>query len=269
MRQMTTLFLLAGLLASLGMSGLWLFYRRKGNAGIVDAGWAFEVATLAVLFSWLGKGWAMRRAAVAIVMAVWGIRLAAYLLRDRVIGRPEDERYANLRRSWGARQSVRFFWFFQAQAVAALFFALPAAIASTNPESRWLPVEIVALGLWLAAFAGETAADRQLERFRANRSNRGRTCRDGLWRYSRHPNYFFEWMMWVAYALFALGSRWGVLALACPAAMLYLLFKVTGIPATEAQAVRTRDGDYRDYQNTTSAFVPWFPKQSPRGRRGV
>ena len=88
---------------------------------------------------------------------------------------------------------------------------------------------------------------------------------DGLWRYSRHPNYFFEWLMWVAYALFALGSRWGVLTVACPAAMLYLLFKVTGIPATEAQAVRTRGDDYREYQRTTSVFVPWFS----RGRRGV
>ena len=108
---------------------------------------------------------------------------------------------------------------------------------------------------------GETAADRQLEKFREDPSQRGRTCRAGLWRYSRHPNYFFEWLMWMAYALFAIGSPpWGWLTLGCPAVMLYLLFKVTGIPATEAQALRSRGDDYRQYQQTTNIFVPWFPK---------
>ena len=112
-----------------------------------------------------------------------------------------------------------------------------------------------------AALTGESTADRQLERFKAETANRGRTCRAGLWRYSRHPNYFFEWVIWVAYALFAASvARWRD-RLACPPVMLYLLFRVTGIPATEAQALRVAGDEYREYQRTTSAFVPWIPRK--------
>ena len=155
--------------------------------------------------------------------------------------------------------SLDFFWFFQAQALAAVVFSTPALIAAVNREPRIASLEIVALLLWAVALTGEALADRQLERFKARASSRGRTCREGLWRYSRHPNYFFEWLIWVAYALFALASPGGALALTAPALMLYLLFRVTGIPATEAQAIRSKGDDYRRYQATTSVFVPWFP----------
>jgi steroid 5-alpha reductase family enzyme len=110
----------------------------------------------------------------------------------------------------------------------------------------------------MVAFTGEVTADRQLERFKADAVNGGRTCQVGLWRHSRHPNYFFEWLMWVACATFASGSPWGWTAFVCPAAMIVLLVKVTGIPPTEAQAIRSLGDAYREYQRTTSAFVPWF-----------
>lgn len=118
------------------------------------------------------------------------------------------------------------------------------------------------MAIWVVAFAGEVTADRQLLAFKTNPQNKGKTCQAGWWRYSRHPNYFFEWLIWVSYALFASSSPWGWLAWLCPATLLYLLFKVTGIPATEAQALRSRGEAYRRYQQTTSAFVPWFPKQA-------
>ena len=121
------------------------------------------------------------------------------------------------------------------------------------------PLEWMAVLLWAVGVTGEAAADRQLARFKMRPESRGHTCRDGLWRYSRHPNYFFEWVTWVAFALFCqLGSDHGLTPLVwlCPALMLYLLFRVTGIPATEAQAVRSRGDDYRRYQATTSAFCP-------------
>lgn len=105
---------------------------------------------------------------------------------------------------------------------------------------------------------GESVADRQLDRFRRDPANKGRVCRVGLWRVSRHPNYFFEWLLWVAYFTFALASPGGWLTAYCPALMLYFLFRVTGIPTTEAQALRSRGDDYRECQRTTSAFVPWF-----------
>ena len=98
-------------------------------------------------------------------------------------------------------------------------------------------------------------------RFRARRESRGKTCREGLWRYSRHPNYFFEWLGWWAWVLAAVGSPLFLLSLSGPLFMLVFLFKITGIPATEEQALRSRGDDYRRYQRTTSMFVPWFPKK--------
>ena len=117
------------------------------------------------------------------------------------------------------------------------------------------------MALWFVAVAGEALADAQLAAFKRNPANRGGVCAVGLWRYSRHPNYFFECLIWVSYALFAFGSPGGWLALIGPAAILYLLLRVTGIPLTEEQSLRSRGEAYRRYQETTSAFLPWFPKK--------
>jgi steroid 5-alpha reductase family enzyme len=191
----------------------------------------------------------------------WGLRLAGYLLRDRVLGRPEDARYAELRARRSPAAALAFFPFFQAQAALAVIFSLPALLVAFNRAPGFSTLEILAVLLWLAAFAGEVIADRQLAHFKADPASRGRTCRVGLWRYSRHPNYFFEWLVWVAWALYALASPGGVLAFAAPALMLFFLFRVTGIPATEAQALRTRGDEYRRYQQTTSAFFPRRPRR--------
>ena len=104
-------------------------------------------------------------------------------------------------------------------------------------------------------------ADRRLAHFRGRPGNRGKTCREGWWHYSRHPNYFFEWLHWWSYMALAAGAPYGWVALLAPTAMFYLLFRVTGIPPTEAQALASRGDDYREYQRTTSVFFPWFPKR--------
>jgi steroid 5-alpha reductase family enzyme len=139
-----------------------------------------------------------------------------------------------------------------------VFFSLPALLAAVNRDEGFSPFELVAAGLWIVAFTGEVTADRQLERFKSDAAHGGHACQVGLWRYSRHPNYFFESLMWMAYATFASASPGGWTAFLCPATMIFLLFKVTGIPRTEAQALRSRGDEYREYQRTTSAFVPWF-----------
>lgn len=246
------------ILAAIVMAALWIWQRRIRNAGLVDAGWTLLVAGLAVFYAVTGDGAWTRRSAIGWMMGSWGARLGVYILWDRVFGRPEDARYQTMREEWGARADIEFFWFFQKQALAAVFFAVPALFASAGPAPMLSPLELAAALLWVVGFAGETTADRQLLRFKKDPANRGRTCQVGLWRYSRHPNYFFEWVMWVAYGLFAAASPWGWIALACPAAMLYFLFNVTGIPPAEAQAVRSRGDEYREYQRTTSVFVPWF-----------
>jgi steroid 5-alpha reductase family enzyme len=245
--------------AALGMAALWLRQEHTHDASSVDVGWVCGVTATALLFAATGSGWPPRRLIVALTFAVWGIRLAGFLISDRLTGSAEDPRYRALRAQWGLSRSRRFFWFFQAQALAAAFFALPAMLASANPNPTFTALEGAGLVIWALGLAGEAVADRQLAAFK-RRAPRGATCDAGLWRYSRHPNYFFEWSVWVGFATMASSWPWGLAAWACPALMLYLLLRVTGIPATEAQALRTRAESYRRYQQTTSAFVPWRPR---------
>lgn len=253
--------LTAAVLLAVVMAVVWAVAVRIHNAGVVDVAWSANFALLAVLYAAALPGYLPRRLLFGAMTLAWSLRLAAYLHR-RVMGQHpvEDGRYQQLRADWGKPADRRFFVFFQLQGALDLFLAVPLLLACANLEPRLSPLEWAGAALWLIAVAGESFADRQLDAFRGDPANRGRTCRAGLWRYSRHPNYFFEWLVWVAYFLFALASPWGWATIYCPLLMLYFLFRVTGIPATEAQALRTRGDDYRQYQATTSAFFPWFPK---------
>jgi steroid 5-alpha reductase family enzyme len=125
---------------------------------------------------------------------------------------------------------------------------------NTTPELSIL--EYAGAALWTICIIGEATADAQLKRFKSKPENKGKVCNVGLWSYSRHPNYFFEWMIWVSYFIFACASPWGWISIVCPAIILLLLFKVTGIPLTEEQSIRSRGDAYREYQRTTSVFVP-------------
>lgn len=241
------------------MLAAWVLQRRTKNAGVVDVAWSANLAFLALLYGALGSGLDARRLLVALMGGIGGLRLAAHIHR-RGHGKPEDGRYQRLRGEWGDHVEVKFLFFFLFQGLLDLVLATPFLLAAINPAPRIAPLEWAGVALWMLAVAGETAADRTLERFKAEPGNRGKTCRDGLWRLSRHPNYFFEWVAWIAYAVFALASPSGWIALLCPALMLFFLLRVTGIPPTEAQALASRGDDYREYQRTTSAFVPWFPK---------
>jgi len=241
------------------MLAAWTRHLRTGNAGIVDVAWSANIALLAMLYAALGSGLPVRRLLVALMGGIAGSRLALHILQ-RGRGKPEDGRYRTLRREWGGNIALKFLYFFLFQGALDLFLGIPFLLAAINETPGIARLEWAGVALWMIAIAGETSADRALEHFKAKPANRGKTCREGLWRFSRHPNYFFEWLVWIAYAVFALASPWGWIALACPALMLYFLLRVTGIPATEAQALKSRGDDYRQYQRTTSAFVPWFPR---------
>jgi steroid 5-alpha reductase family enzyme len=249
--------------AAAAMAALWALHLKMRNAAVVDAGWTALVAALAVWDAIAGDGLPARRLLIAAMMAAWGARLTWYLVVDRILAGREDARYAALRQARGGGANAWFFWFFQAQAIAAVLFSAPAFFSTMNRAPEFSLAEKGAVVLWIVAVCGEAIADAQLSRFKRDPANRGRTCQAGLWRYSRHPNYFFEWLTWMAFAAFAAAAPWGWLAFGCPAAMLFLLFKVTGIPATEAQAVRSRGDEYRAYQRSVSVFVPWF-RRSPR-----
>jgi steroid 5-alpha reductase family enzyme len=155
------------------------------------------------------------------------------------------------------------FGYFQLQAAAVAAFSLPFLVLIQNPRPAFGFVELAGFFIWIAAISCEAAADQQLARFRARPWNRDRVCRDGLWYYSRHPNYFFEWLHWWSYVVMAIGAPGWPLTLIGPAGMGWALLRVTGVPLAEQQALKTRGADYRRYQQTTNAFVPWLPKRLP------
>ena len=258
--------LLAGTcLCVLSMTALWILGRRLHNFSLVDLGWSAHFAVLAVLYGVAADGWPARRLLIGSMYALWSLRLAAHLA-TRIIGEPEEGRYVQLRKEWGASGNLdlKFYGFFQLQAALNVFLGLPLLISCLNPAPRLHWLEVLGAAIWVTGIVGESIADRQLARFKADPSNKGRVCDVGLWRYSRHPNYFFEWTIWVAYAVFCLASPpWGYLGVAMPALMLHFLLNVTGIKATEEQALKSRGDAYRRYQQTTSAFVPWFVRKAP------
>ncbi len=243
------------------MGALWLLQMRTGDAGIVDVAWSAFLGLLAIFYAVTVSGPMPRAALVGVLAAIWSFRLAIYLLKDRIIGKEEDGRYQQIRESQGSRIQTFFFFFFQAQGLLDVILSLPMLVAIINPRPELGPFDFAAIAIWLVSVVGESIADRQLARFRANPDNKGKVCQSGLWRYSRHPNYFFEWLHWWTYVLFAIGGSYWWLSLLGPALMLFFILKVTGIPPTEARAIQSRGDAYRAYQRTTSTFVPWFPKR--------
>ena len=249
------LLIVGAVLASAAMAVLWVVQVRIRDATHVDVAWAVLVACAAILYALVADGDVAHRVLAAVLASVWGFRLGAYLFFDRVLGREEDGRYGTLRAKWGSSANARFFVFFQAQALFVVFFSLPFAFIALDPDSGFGAVAWIGVAVWAVGNFGATVSDRQLAQWRANPSNEGKTARGGLWGWSRHPNYFFEFTTWCGNALVATTVPWGWIAWVVPAGLLFLLFRVTGIPATEAQALRSR-ADYADYQRTTSVFVP-------------
>lgn len=241
------------------MALAFVLARRAGKIGYVDVAWAGLMALAALLAAALGNGTPLSRGLVALFGAGWALRLCLHLWR-RVAREAEDGRYQVLRARW-ADSPAAFFAFFQGQALVVALFALPFAVVATRASDPGLPWIIAATLVWLLSVGGEALADQQLARFRAEPANRGRSCRSGLWAWSRHPNYFFEWLHWFTYLLLAAGEpRWW-LTLAGPVLMLLFLYRVSGIPWTEAQSLRSRGEDYRRYQAQVSAFLPLPPKR--------
>ncbi|MDB5106545.1 MAG: putative rane protein [Fibrobacteres bacterium] len=249
------------------MALLWGYHLRIRNAAIVDVGWAAGLGLLAWLYAAIGTAPVKRRMLLAGLAGAWAFRLAWHLYRDRVAGgTPEEGRYVYLRSHWGAQANHYFLYFFLGQGVLNIVLAIPFLLTAYNPGEGPGLLEGSAAALWLVALSGESLADAQLKAFKADPSNRGQVCRKGLWNLSRHPNYFFEWLIWCAYALMASASipgglgAWGALGWLSPAIILFLLLKVSGIPPTEKQAMRSRGAAYADYQASVNAFFPWFPR---------
>ncbi|MEO7278082.1 MAG: DUF1295 domain-containing protein [Sphingomicrobium sp.] len=246
------------------MALAWVIARRPGRSGWTDVIWSYAVgiAGVAAALAPVGGGNGGRRLLVAALIGIWSLRLGTHIL-NRTLKGGDDPRYAQLRHEWGDDFSRRLLWFLQIQAAAGLVLMVPLVVAARNPApfaswSDWAGIAIL-----VVATLGETIADRQLRAF-AERSRGTKAVADsGLWSWSRHPNYFFEWVGWFAFAVIAIGPDgrfgWGWLALSGPAFIYWLLVHVSGIPPTEDHMLRSRGEKFRDYQRRVNAFFPWPP----------
>lgn len=256
------LLLLAWGLAAMLQLVLYLVQRRIGKATVVDAGWAASLVAIALLYAALGGGEPEHRVLIGALATLAFGRLTIHILRR--VGGEEDRRYQELRARWRerGREQTSFFVFFQAQALLAVLLSLPFLAAAFNGSQGIEPLEWIGLAVWLAGALFEAESDRELSRFRADASNRGQVLDTGLWRYSRHPNYFGQWLTWCGYALVGLAGPYGWIGLLSPALMLYFILFLTGVPPTERASLASRGDAFRDYQRRTSAFVPLPPREA-------
>ena len=242
---------------------IWWLALRINNLGIVDIAWSAAFAPVAIFYAATTHGDPTRRWLIAGMATVWSLRLGTHLY-FRVMGHHphEDVRYAKMREKWGNNLKSQVLIFFELQAVLIVLLSAPFLIACLNSQPGISILEWIGVAVWALAILGEAIADWQLKQFRSRPDNKGKICQAGLWNYSRHPNYFFEWLVWVGFFLFAWDSPGGCFTVFCPALMLFFLLRVTGIPLTEELSVKSKGDAYREYQRSTSAFVPWFKKKS-------
>jgi steroid 5-alpha reductase family enzyme len=261
--QLTALsFCVAGALGGV-MAVAWYVQRTSGNSGWVDVFWTFGVggvsivAALAPLKSYQLPDW--RQTVVALMVAAWSLRLGLHIAA-RTRSSDDDPRYRRLKAEWGEEAPRRMFWFLQAQAGVGAILAIAVALAAHNANPSLRIQDVVGALVLAAALLGEAAADLQLRRFKARSQGRNLVCDVGLWRWSRHPNYFFEWLAWIAYPIIAIDfaghNPLGWLALLAPACMYWVLVHVSGIPPLESHMLRTRGEVFRAYQQRTRPFLP-------------
>lgn len=256
----------AALFLVLVMAAAWLVQRRTGQGGWADAFWSLGLGAagvLVALFPIDSAAPSARQTLAACLIGAWGLRLGLHIAA-RARSSHEDPRYARLRQDWGPHFQSRMFGFLMLQAGAAALLALSILVAARNPAPGLNFQDALATLVFVAALCGEALADRQLSRFKADPANRGEVCDTGLWAWSRHPNYFFEWLGWCAWPIFALNLSgdwtWGWLALSGPAYIYWLLTRVSGVPLLEAHMRRSRPEAFAAYAARTSVFFPRPPR---------
>jgi steroid 5-alpha reductase family enzyme len=259
---------LIALVLSILMAIAWAVQQRTGNSGWVDTIWTFSLGLVgagSALWPLDGVPVTARQWLIAALVALWSLRLGSHIA-VRTAKITDDPRYAAFAKEWGADSRRRMFVFLQNQGLGSIPLAFSIFVAAHFPSDSLRVQDYLGALILLTGIAGEALADAQLKRFRANAANKGRVCDIGLWRWSRHPNYFFEWFGWLAYPVIAialdnpLSYPWGFAALLAPLFMYWILVHVTGIPPLEQQMLRSRGEPYRAYQVRTSMFFPLPPQ---------
>ena len=256
--------LLAGLCVAMSLA--WAVQRKTGSSGWIDAIWSLAVGVFGIAAAlWpaaegpSSDGFGSRALLVAGIAGFWSLRLGGHIALRAARG-GDDPRYAALAKEWGADFPRRLFLFLQAQALAGFVLVASLRLAATNPASFPGPADALAVVVALAGVAGEAAADAQLKAFASDPGNSRSICEQGLWRWSRHPNYFFEWLFWLSAPLLAIdltgGNPSGWLALAAPILMYVLLVHVSGVPPLERHMLASRGEAFRALQSRVNVFFP-------------
>lgn len=262
---MTSAILIAAATPLAIMLLVWAFHEATHQSGWIDVAWTFAVGIAAVLGAlWPFGEASLRQGLYAAMAAAWSLRLGLHLF-GRTRGDPDDPRYAKLRGEWGAKAPWMMFGFLVIQAMVAAILSVSVVVVARAPVAGLALADMLAFALFLVAFVGEGVADTQIRRFKSAPANRGRICDTGLWAWSRHPNYFFEWLVWCAIALGALAAPdhlIGWIALAAPIMMLHLLLNVSGVPPLEEHMRATRGAAFDAYAARTGKFFPRPPRSS-------
>ncbi len=259
--------IIASVILSAMMACAWWLQKRTHQSGWADVFWSFAIGIggLIVALTTVGDAPLGRRLLIAAMVAFWSNRLGAHILTRTLAAKSEDPRYADLRQQWGDAFQLRLFLFLQIQALCGIGLVVTVYAAAQRPGPL-SAADAAGLALLIVSVLGEGLADRQLKTFAADKAHHGQVCDVGLWRWSRHPNYFFEWLGWIAYVVIAIdpsGGWWqGWLSLIGPAMMYWLLVYASGIPPLEAHMLRSRGDAFRAYQARTSAFFPLPPRKN-------
>ena len=239
---------------------VFLLLENTSHTSIIDFVWCFGVTVASVFYAIYpdaeitNLGWHL----IAFQL-LWFTRLGGMIIYRTLVLEKEDGRYRRLRESWGDRYRQKLFRFYIFQGVGIILFSLPVWSA-LSLQTEITKFGIVGETLCLIGTIGAFASDWTLTKFRKASDNSGQVCKAGLWRYSRHPNFFFEWLYWLGLAFLGVNGVDSLWVFVFPVMVLIFLLFITGVPTVEAQALRSRKEAYRKYQQTTSVFVPWFPK---------
>jgi len=249
------------LISSMIMLLLWVYYLFSKEPSVVDIGWSASIgcATWWMFFTVPSLG--LRQWVLFGFVTFWSLRLA-FLLIERIKKGQKDQRYNDLSMHWKSGLMWKYFIFFQAQAFSVALLVTPIALSFLAPNISWSLWDTIGTILFLIGMSGELIADKQMARFRSDSKNQKRVCNVGLWHYSRHPNYFFESVIWISYAVIAMNHPQGFIGWISPITIIFCLLKITGIPPTEKRLLSSKGDAYRQYQQTTSMFIPMPPKMN-------
>lgn len=236
------------------MSLVWLWYWKTNNPSVVDVGWASGLTLSGLLY--LSQSMiSMRTVVLGFMLIFWGIRLGSYLWWTRIKQKQKDKRYVVLSQSWTMKEPLVFFINFQLQGIFIFVVSLSWYFIAQGSASSFHGSDFFGIFIFMMAFSLESLADLQLQHFKKNHP--GEVCDQKLWRFSRHPNCFFDWLVWCSFSLFALPSPYGFWSLISPLTLYFIMVYMT-IPITERESIKSRGQKYMDYQAMTPKFFPWI-----------